>query len=69
MPVGSRGGGRGNQQPEELTLQEKLYRTGIFLEQKKRAFEGAKLGTPAYEKAKKELSNAYQNFLFETDSD
>jgi hypothetical protein len=62
MPVGSRGGVRNNPQPEEMTLQEKLYRTGIFLEQKKRAFEGAKLGTPAYEKAKKEYLAAKKAF-------
>lgn len=62
MPVGSRGGGRDNQQPEELTLQEKVYRTGIFLNQMERAFKSAKLDTPAYEKAKKDYLAAKKAF-------
>ena len=62
MPVGSRGGGRGNVQPEEMSLQEKLARTGAFLEQKRRAFANAKLNTPAYTKAEKEYLAAKKAF-------
>jgi hypothetical protein len=62
MAVGPRGGGRGNVQPDEMTPQEKLARTGMFLEQKRKAFASAKLNTPAYTKAEKEYLAAKKAF-------
>lgn len=62
MAVGPRGGGRGNVQPDEMTPQEKLARTGYFLEQKRKAFASAKLNTPAYTKAEKEYLAAKKAF-------
>jgi hypothetical protein len=62
MAVGPRGGGRGNVQPDEMTPEEKLARTGYFLEQKRKAFASAKLNTPAYTKAEKEYLAAKKAF-------
>jgi len=61
MPVGSRGYTRDNQ-PEQMSLEERLYRTGIYLSQAKQKFENAKLGTPEYDKAKKEYLAAKKAF-------